>query len=144
MSSTVKLRVASCQLHSADRDDTLVVHGRSNAGRRVGMLTGATIRKYRELSGLSQRELGKRVGVCRQAVCNGETGATQSPHWFPLAARELGIPDEDDTTDMTEDEILLRLSELADLLLSRRSEQREQRPPTYGPYGVGRPAVRSA
>ena len=105
------------------------------------MLTGATIRKYRELRGLSQLELARRIGISRQAVCNGESGAVQRPRWYPQAAEILDIPDE---TWMSDDEVLVKLSELADLLLCRRSEERSQRPPSYGAFGVGRPAAHSA
>lgn len=105
------------------------------------MLTGSTIRRYRELRGLSQSQLAQQLNVSRQAVNGGETGAVQRPRWFPHAAEILGIPDE---TWMSEDEMLIKIGELADRLMLARTDRRQGRPLSYDSYGTGRGAARSA
>lgn len=118
----------------------MYLHGRSNEAG-VGMVTGTTVRRYRELRGMSQGELAARLGVSRQAVNGGETGAVLRPRWFPAAAELLRIPDE---TWMTEDEMLVKIGELADHLLLARTARRDGEPLTYGSYGTGRPVPRAS
>ncbi len=57
------------------------------------MLDSHLIRRLRKAQGLTQRELGKRCGVSKQAVCNWEAGRNEDIgvlQAYPLA-KTLGI-----------------------------------------------------
>jgi DNA-binding XRE family transcriptional regulator len=133
--------VRPCQLPAPTGCARLRGHGRNKTGRELDMLTGATIRRYRELRGMTQGELARRLRISRQAVCGGESGAVQEPQWLRAAADILFIPDE---TWMNREEMLIKIAQLSDQLLCLETEGRQVPPSGYGAYGTGRPTARTA
>jgi transcriptional regulator with XRE-family HTH domain len=59
------------------------------------MELGALVRKYRELHGLSQAELGRAVGVSQATIDKIENGRTTLSRFLPRIAARLGIPQRD-------------------------------------------------
>jgi transcriptional regulator with XRE-family HTH domain len=59
------------------------------------MELGDLVRKYRELHGLSQAELGRAVGVSQATIDKIESGRTTLSRFLPRIAARLGIPQRD-------------------------------------------------
>jgi transcriptional regulator with XRE-family HTH domain len=59
------------------------------------MALGDLVRKYRELHGLSQAELGRAVGVSQATIDKIESGQTALSRFLPRIAARLGIPQRD-------------------------------------------------
>src|SRR6516225_4098664 len=62
---------------------------------QIPMELGALVRKYRELHGLSQAELGRSVGVSQATIDKIESGRTTLSRFLPRIAARLGIPQRD-------------------------------------------------
>ncbi len=57
---------------------------------------GKQIRKYREIKGLTQKELGKRVGVQHNTISSYESGTNEPEHEVLFALAEtLGVTIDD-------------------------------------------------
>lgn len=63
-----------------------------NSGYLPGMTLGEKIRAQRELLGLSQVDLAKRVGVSQVAIDKIERGKTRKSRYLPEVLASLGMP----------------------------------------------------